>query len=169
MAQDGGSLDDGGILSVVPLATASIGLIDGGGAIHRRGSPDQRRAGLAVLLVGILGLLASAGWLILAFTSKQWFGEDDGYAANVIGSHRIRSSRSRRQQRYAAGAGLSPAGGSLRSSEARPAKAAPETVDPSHRSQGGGPRGNQGFPREGERSDAEKGETPGCGSGGFNP
>ena len=56
----------GGILSVVLPATVSIGLIVGGAAMHRRGSPDQRRAGLAVLFVGILGLLASAGWLILA-------------------------------------------------------------------------------------------------------
>jgi hypothetical protein len=30
------------------------------------GSPGRRRAGLAVLSLGVVGLLASAGWLILA-------------------------------------------------------------------------------------------------------
>ena len=44
-----------------------------------------------------------------------------------------------------------PAGGSPRSPEARPPEAAPETVEQRLRPQGGGPRGNQGFPRETER------------------
>jgi hypothetical protein len=55
-----------GVLSVVLPAAASIALIVGGVALRRSGSPDQQWAGSGVLLFGMLGLLASAGWLILA-------------------------------------------------------------------------------------------------------
>src|SRR5439155_23172235 len=64
--------------------------------------------------------------------------------------------RIQRPQPAAAGAGLSPAGGSLRkeTSEPPPQTAAPETQiltpPPARR----GPRGNQGFPRASERSEA---------------
>jgi hypothetical protein len=55
-----------------------------------------------------------------------------------------------------AGAGLRPAGGSLRTPEAHLHPAAPDTADRRNQSKGGGPRGNQGFPREasGHRRDA---------------
>jgi hypothetical protein len=56
----------GGFLSVVLPATASIGLIIGGALMQTSRSLPRRRAGLAVLSLGVVGLLASAGWLILA-------------------------------------------------------------------------------------------------------
>jgi hypothetical protein len=52
----------GGVLSVVLPATASVVLIIGGALMQKADS----RASVAVLSLGILGLLASAGWLILA-------------------------------------------------------------------------------------------------------
>ena len=55
-----------GVLSVVLPAAASIGLIVGGVVMRKRGSPGQQWAGSALLFLGMLGLLASAGWLILA-------------------------------------------------------------------------------------------------------
>jgi proteasome assembly chaperone (PAC2) family protein len=54
-----------GVLSVVLPAAASIGLIVGG-VVMRRSSSGQQIVGSASLLLGVLGLLVSAGWLILA-------------------------------------------------------------------------------------------------------
>jgi hypothetical protein len=54
-----------GVLSVVLPRAASIGLIVGGVA-RKSGSPGQQRPGSALLFLGILALLGSAGWLILA-------------------------------------------------------------------------------------------------------
>jgi hypothetical protein len=55
-----------GVLSIVLPAAISIGLIVGGFAMRRSGSPGQQWAGSGVLFLGMLGLLASAGWLIVA-------------------------------------------------------------------------------------------------------
>ena len=55
-----------GVLSVVLPAAVSIGLIVGGALLRGRSSPGEDRAGLAVLFLGILGVVASTGWLIIA-------------------------------------------------------------------------------------------------------
>jgi hypothetical protein len=55
-----------GVLSVVLPATASVVLIIGGTVMQRAHSPGRRRAGVAVLFLGLLGLVSSAAWLVLA-------------------------------------------------------------------------------------------------------
>jgi hypothetical protein len=56
----------GGVLSVVLPATVSVVLIIGGTFMRRADSPGQRRASVAVLFLGLLGLVFSAAWLVLA-------------------------------------------------------------------------------------------------------
>ncbi|HXV58333.1 MAG TPA: hypothetical protein VD704_10735 [Gaiellaceae bacterium] len=54
-----------GLLSVILPAVASIALITGG-VVRKRRSAGREPAGTGAVALGILGLFASAGWLILA-------------------------------------------------------------------------------------------------------
>ena len=153
---------DRGSVALDLLAQASVVWTDAGTHVLRvlvlrgRGEADQvaeedgddlpllERAGR--LLGKRRGAVAAEGEPVRVFLATARADRHTTSLGHVL---RIEKLRIGTAPRFAAEAGLCPVGGSLRQEtpEAHPEKAAPETLAPLHRCQGGGSRGNQGFLR----------------------